>query len=149
MRTPDTVRVDGRTATVSDVVAADGITAALVDTPSQWATLVVIGPGDGAEVYELADPATVVASQHALARARIADEDAFWAAHGDPDAVIGELVPAATPPTTLATLVHDDFLATDRLMAGVLYDLDRREYWIVRAVKDVPAAQLLASVSRT
>jgi hypothetical protein len=29
-------------------------------------------------------------------------------------------------------------------MAGLLYELDRREYWIVRAVKDVPVAQLLA-----
>jgi hypothetical protein len=138
----DPLRVDGRTATVLDVVSADGIVTALVDAPSQWATLVVIGPGDGAEVYELADPATVVASQHELARARIADEDAFWAAHGDPDAVIGALAPAGTPPVALATLVHDDFLATDRLMAGLLYDLDRREYWIVRAVRDVPADAL-------
>jgi hypothetical protein len=144
MSTPSTLRVDGRTATIVETVAADGITTALVDTPSQWATLVVIGPGDEAEVYELADPASVVASQHELARARIADEDAFWAAHGDPEAVIGELAPAATPPTTLATLVHDDFLATDRLMAGLLYDLDRREYWIVRAVKDVPVERLMA-----
>jgi hypothetical protein len=144
MRTPDTVRVDGRTATVTDTVEADGITTALVDAPSQWATLVVIGPGDEAEVYELADPATVVASQHELARVRIADEDAFWAAQGDPEAVIGELAPAQTRPTALATLVHDDFLATDRLMAGLLYDLDRREYWIVRAVEDVPVARLVS-----
>ena len=43
-----------------------------------------------------------------------------------------------------ATLVHDDFLATDRLMPGLLYDLSRREYWIVRTIKDVPAAQLRA-----
>ena len=87
-------------------------------------------------------PATVAASQHELARARIADEDAFWAAHGDAEAVIGELAPATTPPVSLATLVHDDFLATDRLMAGLLYDLERREYWIVRGVDDVPLDQL-------
>jgi len=138
----DSLRVDGRTATVIDVVCEDGLVTALVDAPSQWATLVVLGPGDEGEVYELTDPAMVVASQHALARARISDEDAFWAAHGDPEAVIGELRPATTPPTSLATLEHDDFLATDRLMAGLLYDLQRREYWVVRAVKDVPVAQL-------
>lgn len=140
----DSLRIDGRTATVTDVHDADGITAALVDAPSQWATLVVIGPGDDAEVYELTDPATVVTAQHELARARIADEDAFWAAHGDPEAVIGDLAPATTPPVSLATLVHDDFLATDRLMPGLLYDLARREYWIVRTIKDVPAARLRA-----
>lgn len=138
------LRVDGAPEAVVDVERVEGgAVAMLLDGRMRWSTLAIAYPDGSAERYELADPAGVAASAHEAARGRIADEDAFWASHGDADAVIGELAPAATPPTRLATLVHDDFLACDGAIAGVLYDLDdRREYWVVRRVETIALERL-------
>jgi hypothetical protein len=143
------LRVDGSPEVVVAVEHLDGGGAALIlDGRMRWSTLAIGYPDGTAELYEIADPATLVASEHAAARARIADEDAFWAQQGDPDAVIGELAPADSPPTRLSALVHDDFLACDEHIAGVLYDVaERRVYWVVRGVETVALDRLGLEVS--
>jgi len=139
-----TLRLDGRTCRVLDAARDEhGAVVCLLEHPAYWSAVLVCGftPGE-AELYALEHPASVVRSQLELARERVRDEDAFWAEYGDTDAVIGELAPAEAPPSSAATLAHDDVLATDRLMAGVLYDLQARRFWIVREVRDYALADL-------
>ncbi len=138
------LRIDGRTCRVADAARDEhGAVVCVLEHPAHWSAVLVCGftPGD-AELYLLQHPAAAARAQLELARERIRDEDAFWAEHGDETARIGELAPAEGPPASAATLAHDDFLATDRLMAGVLYDPSARRFWIVREVRDHALADL-------
>jgi len=149
MRLPDvrpgsTLRVDGRPCRVADVARDEhGAVVCLLEHPAHWAAVLVLGSARGAaELYVLEHPASVVRAQLELARQRVRDEDALAAEYGDADAAIGELAPADAPPASAATLALDDVLATDRLMAGVLYDLAARRFWIVREVRECAPADL-------